>query len=126
MKTLRDYETRPMTNDESELLIRLMMIPRIPKSEVLEISMCNLINKRLPEGFEVDGKLLLLVGDLTKGSPGNGVMWAFTLYKNNVKNVDELVNVFPNGFPTDEAYHACWKNQKDGGTNILDRPETWE
>lgn len=127
MTTLRDYETRPMTSDESEFLMNLMMITtEIPMGEILAIPMCNLINQRLPEGFEVDGKLLLLVGDLTKGSPGNGVMWAFTLYKNNVKNVDEFVNIFPYGFPTDEAYHECWNNQKYGGTNILDRPETWK
>lgn len=126
MKTLRDYETRPMDQGESEMLMRLMMIPEIPKDEVLAIPMCKLVNQRLPEGFEVDGKLLLLVGDLTKGSPGNGVMWAFTLYKNNLKDINEFVDAFPNGFPTDEAYHECWLNQKDGGTNLLDKRSTWE
>jgi len=80
MKSLVDYETRPMTSDESEFLMNLMMITtEIPMGEILALSMCNLINQRLPEGFEVDRKLLLLVGELAQGSPGNGVMWAFNI-----------------------------------------------
>ena len=132
MNTLKDYEARPMRDDESRFLVQLSMCGEIPFDEVLAMPMCKLINNRFPEGFEVDSKLLLLVGDLAQGNPAHGVMLAFTLYKNNIHNLDEVVNVFPYGWPTDEAYNQMWDSQKipwipDQRTdNLLDRPDTWK
>ncbi len=130
MNTLVDYETRPMTSKESEFFMKVHLCGDIPLDEVLAMSICKLIHNRLPECFEVDAKLLLLVGELSGGSPGNGVMWAYTLFKNNIHNLDDLTFKFADGFPTDEAYHSLWLSQKvhdeKSGDNLLDRPDTWK
>lgn len=131
MKTLVDLEIRPMTREESEWFVKLTLITTdIPLDEVLDIPICKLIHNRFPKEFEVDSKLILFLSELSKGIPGNGVMLAFTIFKNNIHRFDALTNIFPDGFPTDEAYHLYWLSQKvDDGQrtyNLLDQPDTWK
>ena len=82
VKTLLDYDRRPMSEKESMLLMQLLMTPDIPKEEILTIPIIKLIHSRIPSDFDVEPHLLMLAGELSEGVPGNCVMWAFTLYKN--------------------------------------------
>ena len=55
---------------------------------------------------------------LSRGIPGNIVMWAWTLKvmsddKNGqILRVDDLVTAFPNGFPTEKGEIDVWDSQK--------------
>ena len=135
MKTLCDYPTRPMNQEEMKFFMDVTMSKPITdvnlREEILKIPICKIMDLRFPDGFQIELKLLLFVADLTEGNPAKAVMWAYTLYKNNIKTFDEWVHAFPMGFPTDEAYNQFWDSQKvrddyEGSDNLLDRRETWE
>ena len=81
--------------------------------------------------------LLFLSTMDTMRSPGQCVMWAYTLLYMYAKygrqvNIDLLSNVFPNGFPTLESYDEMWDKQKghnmkiDKLDNYLDTSECWD
>ena len=82
---------------------------------------------------------LLWISIICEGSPGNAVIWAYTLCDIAEKEGDEPINLttltkyFPNGYPTEDTKRKCWEGQKrtpDMGKGItdnkMDSPEYWE
>jgi hypothetical protein len=65
----------------------------------------------------------LVVITLCQGSPGNLVMYAFTLArlaKQNNKDlitIDDIANAFPVGFPNERGLREIWDAQKGGNWN---------
>lgn len=74
----------------------------------------------------------MLVASICR-SPGEAVMWAFTLNKiacETGKPVDlaALVQRFPHGLPSEKAYSDTWDAQKEPGAplgNAIDRMDEW-
>lgn len=85
------------------------------------------------------GALAVLLAWST-GRPGDMVMWAYTTkclareLGKNLITVDDLVNAFPMGIPTDQAREQIWREQKIAMAdrknitidNLFDLPETWD
>jgi hypothetical protein len=98
----------------------------------------------LPWERIVGPEALMMISSLrTSDRPGNAVMWAYTLLflradEGEPVTIDLLSQRFPVGFPTAEAMHAVWDqqkvfNHKDEAAvhpalsdNMLDRPPWWE
>ncbi len=72
---------------------------------------------------------------LSKGSPGNAVMWAYAmnrLYKEKRQtiNMSLLADAFPWGFPSEDEQIRLWRAQKgemhnSECDNMVDQAETW-
>lgn len=69
-------------------------------------------------------------------SPGKVVMWAYTLNELFVKQgrkvtMEDWINEFPMGVPTEEEYQAMWELQKikgptnGGSDNMIDDFRNW-
>lgn len=81
-----------------------------------------------------DMSTILFISSLCK-TPGDAVLWAWTLWQlylklNTTVTLKIVYEEFPMGFPTEEAGHEIWDNQK-GYThgievdNILDNGLIW-
>ena len=81
---------------------------------------------------KISEALAVLIVSLCK-SPGECVMWAYTLFRMSQKRdrfitIQEWTEDFPDGIPTDDEMRRIWKLQKSsvpGQDNLLDRKETW-
>lgn len=75
----------------------------------------------------------IFVSHLSGGSPGEIVLWAWTLTKlsrQNKCNMESLAYAFPMGFPTEEGSSKIWRAQKGSQhdlkcDNVLDAYK-WE
>jgi len=94
----------------------------------------QVMSKRLQaSGQKVQLPTMLFLASLCQ-TPGDAVMWAYTLCdiaeRLNVEFVGlhELTQMFPDGFPTDTARLACWDAQKDSNApigNAMDDMTSW-
>lgn len=139
MKSLMDTQNRRvMTNEEAELMLRIMMTPEMNDQFDEEMSVQlgfvgQVLYKRLVvcSTVKVTKGVALLVAQLSEGNPGNIVMWTYTLHsmmKDGIKHMitmNDFVNVFPHGVPTEAGYHEIWDAQKNGGANMLDDKSNW-
>lgn len=144
-RCLLDAELRPMTDKESRIFIAIAMSSLEAREEMAEQSQAfQMLSKRLEyHEVEVDLGLIILISALCK-SPGELVMWAYTLFlmqegKSCVTLDDFMMGPFAMGVPTESAYEQAWDAQKIAGDerddagpamlsadNWLDRLETWE
>jgi hypothetical protein len=133
---LTGAETSPMTEQESHYLVSLTFmeksfdkgsgqeIPGNAPPEVHEEFMSHFPYAVLYKRLEVFGNVdkfsiptLALCGLISK-SPGDAVMWAYTLnyiyVASGVEQVDllEFVKWFPWGLPTEDARRKAWDAQK--------------
>lgn len=85
-------------------------------------------------GVQITPGALMTVLAFDAKSPGDLVLWAYTikcLAEKEAKtliSVDDLIAAFPFGIPTEEARERIWTAQKqDGapGANWLDTKEAW-
>jgi len=141
LKSLMDFEgRRPMTKEESESLLICTMLEMQRGNDWVPDDMPTygtfLIMedriKRTP--FKVDFTLMMFASSLCN-TPGGAVTWAYTLCALAEKSgespvgMDEFVQEFPMGIPTEDAMHACWDAQKEKGAplgNGYDDGENWE
>lgn len=86
-------------------------------------------------GLNYSPAAILFLG-LISGTPGEAVMWAYTLFRASrdgnpltlVGLTGEPDSPFAMGVPTEKALHAAWDAQKEPGAplgNALDRADTW-
>lgn len=142
---LVDVDSRPMTEDETGMLVQCMMMEnqnftKGQDKEIdtgLESSMgYKIFDKRLEvAGIEVTLPLAMFLVSLCD-SPGNVVMWAYTVnvirVARNIEGpvtVSDFAEAFPMGIPTDEGLQKAWEEQKvnDGSMtgNLVDNFENW-
>ena len=120
---LLECETEPFDKDMSYYFIKLSMLEKDPNfNESIFTDLPDdgytIINNRLKNGnVEVSFALKALLVGLCK-SPGECVMWAYTCAlikaKDNLKEVkiENWVNHFPFGIPTDDSMKKAWDSQK--------------
>jgi hypothetical protein len=94
-----------------------------------------LFNRLNAVNVTISAAAALFVCHRTMGYPGHIVMWAYTLFKMHsaqqpsgavIKTVD-LVEAFPEGFPTQGAFLYLWRSQKDEeGVNHIDNFANWK
>ena len=129
-------KVRPMTQDETETFLRLYFIEKSGKPIDMKRAgaLLQIFEHRLEwAGLEsrVTESLMLWCAFLSKGSPGNCVMWAYQLAYLSEKVYKGLISItqwadeFPNGIPTDEHYESCWEKQKNNSYNFLDNIDYW-
>ena len=135
---------RPMTKEESEIFLRLIMIendgsmPNLEETgDELPFSM-KLIKRLLKSRFTFGmTEPLQLMMSQTSRSAGNVVMYLTYLQYQAKKldkrtlSIEDLANIFPMGFPTDAVLTDIWDSQKvkrsqenpNGSDNLLDYQE---
>jgi hypothetical protein len=76
--------------------------------------------------------LAAIIVTISKGVPGELVMWAFTLnkmYNGLTLTASDIAVYFPIGFPIEEAREKIWDAQKDVNAplgNAVDVKENWK
>lgn len=129
----------PMDKETSEIYIKCSILETRDPQEFTEqhAAQMGMIGKILFPRLKIFGAkctlaVALAVCHISAGSPGNVVLYAFTLgrlFKQNNKIVDmmALSNAFPIGFPNEAGLQAVWETQKGHHweldcDNLLDRP----
>lgn len=112
---------------ESEIVLALMISGVNPEIDEDAPPITQIMYKRIPESVrsQYDTGLIFLCSVLADGNPGNAVMWAYTLVKNQIKTVEQFAHSFPWGVPTRKAYDEVWDAQKSSSGNLMDLPGTW-
>jgi hypothetical protein len=143
LPTLADTTSRaPMDEETSKLFIKCTLIELQQQEEFTkqiayeELGICGKIfwDRLNLYGGKVSLPTAIIAITLSKGLPGNLVMWAFTLarlYKAAEKmvTISDLAEVFPAGFPTEDGELEIWDAQKghEWGEraidNMLDNPD---
>jgi hypothetical protein len=136
----------PMTQEQSMMFMNLTMmdmndiIPEEMQRLVNESPICRIADASMKgAGVSATVTVMLWMSVISNGSPGNAVLWAYTLChiaeKEGDKTVtwDHLVRHFPTGFPTETTLRKCWDGQKRRADfakglsdNKMDSPEYWE
>lgn len=138
---LLEVNTRQMSVDESEFMIRLSAeekkrgdMPVDLHKQLRASPVFKIIESRLePTGADVSSWLVAFVDSLCEGNPGKAVMWAWTLAYIATKcqgkvDFDEFARYFPMGVPVEDEYRRVWYSQKERGRplgNCLDDPDFW-
>lgn len=130
-------ETRPLTQDESKMLITLLCHKDddglIPLDEVIRkdnVFPYMVMVKRLDTFKKMfSPKLEIGLGPqifcaLTSNNPAKVVMWAYTLNEIFLKcghkvTLEDWINEFPMGLPTEEEFIRIWDSQKQKRTEAL-------
>jgi hypothetical protein len=145
---LKADELRRMDADEAKALINVSIIPEFNEpvsAQQVQAILTKDGELKLPFGLAVliqrltltqakYAPAVVMMAGILSNSPGDAVMWAYTLFllaqHNNAVTLDDLImGPFAEGFPTDEAKARIWDAQKKPGAplgNLLDAKETWE
>jgi hypothetical protein len=101
--------------------------------EVAESFSFKLIKQRLKVFYKEDSiatDSVIGVCALLSDRPGMAVLYAATIAAMYEKHghvvMRDLVEFFPDGFPTEEEIHKIWTAQKIGGGNSVDNKAAWE
>lgn len=140
---LLDRETQPLTDNESEMYMRCVMMdmegvefgqnPEWDK-EVQASPQYQIISSRLGiAGSKASIPVILFLSTLCN-SPGKCVVWAYTLQmmrairgiEGPVK-MEDLSYTFPMGFPVESEYSAAWseQNSMSENGNFVDKYDNW-
>ena len=83
-------------------------------------------------GTRITAGLGLWCVTICNGSPGNAVLWTWTLHNmaqripGSMLTLDDWARAFPLGVPTEEELSRVWTAQKKDGYNLLDQDSVWE
>lgn len=137
IQSFLDYtdKVQPMSAAISRIfLIILTETPQAMVDEIFELlPATRILANRIPKesSEKIDREVVAFCGCLCE-SPGDSVMWAYTLHLLSKKytrvTISVLAEEFPEGFPTKEARELVWESQKRPGQrpdNWLDYAETW-
>lgn len=108
----------PMSPETTGVFLQVMTasIQHIPlPAEVEQNTMCRIINARAKAyGYTIDPYGLVIMAEVSGGSPGNAVMYTAYLASRGLKVVtpSDIVDVFPFGFWDQETLHSLWDAQK--------------
>lgn len=146
---------QPMSKDLCEIFIKLTIDEyangaKIMPSSDLEKEFQMGGSERLPfplnvlvnrlevhaRDLQFNPNVVLFCSLLAGGSPGNAVMWAYSLVRETRKrktapiNFKDLGELMPWGFPTEDYYQKVWEAQKvltgSGTGNFLDTPYPYQ
>lgn len=134
VKPLNEFPVQTMTQDQANLFVRFNLLSKdgpVPDELLKALNSlrsfqmmssrclsCGLKVNPLVQGFIVDS--------LAQGNPGNLSMYvmAIQLYmlRNKIEEFgwDDFVNLFPNGFPSQETLSQAWDAQKTSYGNAVD------
>jgi len=138
MKPLYEYAQTPMTNEQTQMLMGLYLLPEDSiKQAIADVSdefLYKVIRKRLDVlALNVDDRVILLIlGTLAESTPGAVALYVHALFHMKLKNnpavidLDEFVKFFHSGFPSKQALSEAWDAQKRrDGNNEVDLQETY-
>lgn len=140
--------TAPMNQEKTEMYVKLVMLDQSGYRSFVEHFqqhpndlesigfLANVLFERL-KSHKVEVSLPVgLFVTLNSTTPGEIVLWAYTLHCLQKKNgrpvgMAELSEAFPVGFPVEDAVHDIWDNQKGFVHNVqvdnmLDHAEYWQ
>jgi hypothetical protein len=139
----------PMTKEQSDMFIKCFFADQTGKVKGENFNQgiaeqCGALGQILfyrldIAKVEMSVGLALFLMHMSGGSPGELVMWAYTMNRiydkrRKVLTMDVLSEFFPWGFPNEKERHRLWDAQKvhqhgeefRGGTdNMVDRADTW-
>jgi hypothetical protein len=141
-------ETTPMSKEDSKSFMQLYMMELRRDTTVDELlvlddtvareigPLCQIFHARLATcspGTHVSALLAAWLCHLSKGSPGNAIMWAYAMHRmainfpeGSLLNMSRWTQAFPMGVPSEDGYSRVWGAQKGAkGHNRLDDPLVW-
>ena len=135
LKKLYELPVRPMTIEESHLLVMILSSDR-DEVELTENDFRGFLPavfaKRLAyHQVKVSAGLFYFITSLLR-TPAHATVWVWTLANmrkdpTGIITISQWVNTFAEGVPTEQSYDTAWDSQKDPrGGNLLDQPKTWE
>lgn len=129
---------QPLSENQSEILQHLMLFKRSPQTKPIENKppLFQMIEKRIQNlhTYLIDIPAMFYLTTIVK-KPGDVIMycWYFQYLskKRNIKEftIDEIVNIFPMGFPSENELKKVWDIQKverpsmEYSDNLLDYKE---
>jgi hypothetical protein len=141
---LLDAKQRPLTSQEMELLLVLVIanqeeLTKMEK-EVGNSLAGKILSTRMPVSLfkeRIEDRLKIWIAAVCR-TPGEAVMWAYTLCvmakelsPAQVTFADWCEKYFPAGLPDQESMRKIWDYQKGfthgmkGVDNLIDNPELW-
>lgn len=140
--SLLGAKTVEMTHEQLQHLLQLFVgeiqhTPRLFTPEIanqFDMPGKILLSRLDLGGVKITGALALWCIYLSKGSPSEIVLWAWTLremfiaQKHRMVTVSDWTYAFPMGVPTQEEISRVWDAQKEEGApagNGLARGENW-
>jgi hypothetical protein len=140
---LLDRKTEPMTEEQSRMFMTCVMADITGPDEEKDAKVREAFEDHLGAqvflrrlevtGTEVSVPLTLFLLSMCK-TPGDAVMWAYTVHAIAVTHgldkvsTNELAEAFPMGFPTEESIEQAWGSQKKEGEpagNMVDNWDNW-
>lgn len=92
----------------------------------------QVIDKRLDHYFKekIATDSVIAVCAMVSGNVGSAVMYAAAIAAMHVKlrkkiDMNDMVEFFSTGFPSDSELERIWRMQKIGGANSIDMKEAW-
>ena len=150
---LTPAERRPMTQDETKMLMSVIMAS-VQKGDTVGLDddddfwtiggdenpitglIFNIVFTRLQAAkIKATEAVYMAIMVWETRSVGDLVLWAYTILqiarknKSNVVNLTDLINEFPMGIPTLAGKERIWRAQKrfqdDGSYNYYDTDDAW-
>jgi hypothetical protein len=145
-KCLLNANTRAMTEEETDIMLKMMMAEMQfkktgsdPQGDQMEEQLYGfgpyaILKSRLANPTTL--YLRVFISMLCK-TPGDAVMWAYTLYlmwcdkggdKDQPLDLEIFTEYFPWGVPEADEYKVIWDEQKDPDSplsNLLDNQKLW-
>lgn len=130
----------PLTDEQMHTLLGVMNMEfhatpdelEAIKAQVDQSMLYRLVDSRSDfHDLKLSLPMNLLVQELSGGSPGRAVMLLHAIAAKTpvgeVATVSTFAEqIFPMGWPTEEAFDACWDGQKDDqGLNKMDDRANW-
>lgn len=132
IKPINEYPHQRMTDVQTRCLFS-MILSDGEEDEEMKVAVgndfvCKVVTSRLEwAGVSVfTPSLLAFISILAQGNPGRGLMLAHACVQGNAYNISAIIELFPNGVPTDASYDKCWDDQKVNGANGVDMIANWQ
>lgn len=138
--SLLEAKVSPMTVEQSRMLITVLAFETDRPEKVFgyeDAKTAGPITQILwwridPCKIKLHLGLAMWLATLSKGNPGNAVMWAWALREMQIRKnygspitTKDWVDFFPMGVPTQEGLSTTWDAQKRSGGNVLDNADSW-
>lgn len=138
IRNLVDAAVRPMTEDESTIMLNSMLSPRgmMPFDDTASKELGfsgQVLFKRLESysSTKLTLGLAVMIVIMSKGNPGQLVMWAYTMHcidphEDRPLTINDFAEKFPHGVPSDIGFAQIWDDQKgDKNENLIDQIAYW-
>lgn len=136
-KGLNEYPSRPMTEEETMIMLSLTMseMGPAPDEGLQEALKQDFLSKVITKRVEVLGngelsdQLTALIATFSNGNPGRALMYTHAVHmatpKGQISTIQHFADTFPMGLVTDEGFEQAWDGQKSALGNYIDAAEEW-